>query len=117
MSEKKEYNNIFAKICEHHNNDIVPILKEFKLSTVKIKPRRILNLRDTLEVEENVSLSIDLFTEYLILNNFIIQFLDKTEYSNSKDLIKSKDKANVFIGINCIYHLIEEKKKEICNKI
>ncbi len=114
---KKEYNNIFAKMCEHHNNDVVPILKSLKLSTVKIRPRRILNLRDTLEVSEDVSLSIDIFTEYLILNTFVFNIIDKSELQMSYDLINSKIKENVYIGINCIYQLIEAKKEEIKTKL
>lgn len=115
--QNKEYNNVFAKIAENHNNEIVPILKYLNLSTVKIRPRRIVSLRDTLEIAEKVSISIDLFTEYIVTNSIIFKLIDQKELYNSFDLIKTKEKSNVFIGINCIYALIEEKKTELLNKI
>lgn len=108
--KKKEYNNIFAKMAEEHNK-FVPTLRKLNLSTIKIKNRRIISLRDTLEVAEDVLMSIDLFTEYLCLNSIILSLVDKEELERSFELIKSRDKSNVFLGINLIYSLVEDRKE------
>ncbi len=113
---KKKYENIFAKMAEHHNNDIVPILRNLNLKTVKVRNQRILKLRDQLEIEEDVLLSIDLFTEYITTNSFVVKFIEKDALVNSYELIKTKSKDNVFIGINCLYTLIEDKKSELIEK-
>ncbi len=115
--KNKEYENVFAKMCEHHNNEVVPILRELKLSTIKIRPRRIISLRDTLETSSCITLSIDLFTGYLVSNTYLLNFIDKSELNECYSLIKTKQQSNVLIGISAIYGLIEAKKLEIMEKL
>jgi len=119
MSKKKEYNNIFAKIANIHNDDIVPLLKNLDLMSFKIRNRRILKLRMTLESSEDVLISSDLLSEYIIINSFVLNFINKNELNNCYDLLKTKDKDNFLIGTHMIYSLIEEKKLKLieCNKI
>ena len=115
--KKKQYENIFAKIAEHHNNETVPILRKLDLKTVRIRNTRLLKLRDTLEVSEDVLLSVDLLTEYIATNSFILNLLDKNQLDVCYSLIKSKAKENVVIAANLMYMLVEEKKIEILNLI
>ena len=116
MSKKKEYQNVFAKMAETHNQ-FVPVLRSLNLKTVKVRNTRILTLRDTLEHSENILLSVDLLTEYLVLNNYILKFISTEQLDSCYDLIKSKNKDNVVIAANVLYNLIEEKKQEIKEKL
>ena len=115
--KKKVYENIFAKMAQYHNEEIVPIVRNLNFSTVKIRNRRILTLRDTLEMSEDVKLSIDLLTEYITTNIFIISLLDKDQVDTCNSLIKTKVKENVIISANMIYTLVEGKKQEIKDKL
>ena len=110
---KKKYENVFAKMAEQHNKHTVPILRKLNLRTVKIRNTRILKLRDVLEHSEDVLLSVDLLTEYIAINSFILELLDQSEINTCYDLIKTKSKENVLIAASCIYELVETKKKEL----
>lgn len=115
MSKKKEYDNIFAKLCEEHNK-IVPLLRKLNLRTVKVRNTRILRLRDILEKSEDVGVSVDLLTEYLILNNIVLQLLPVEQTEQCYDLIKSGSKENVIMATAMLYNLVETKKKELLNE-
>ena len=116
MSKKKEYQNVFAKLAETHNQ-FVPVLRSLNLKTVKVRNTRILTLRDILEYSEDILLPVDLLTEYLVLNNYILKFISTEQLDSCYDLIKSKNKDNVVIAANVLYNLIEEKKQEIKEKL
>ena len=116
MSKKKEYENIFVRMAESHNK-IVPLIRDLGLSTVKVKNRRIIQLRDFLEGAEDIMISLNLFTEYLITNSFILDYIDKSSLEECYNLIKTKEKSNTIIGITTLYNLIEEKKVEITSKL
>lgn len=110
---KKKYENVFAKMAEQHNKHTVPILRKLNLRTVKIRNTRILKLRDVLEHSEDVLLSVNLLTEYIAINSFILELLDQSEINTCYNLIKTKSKENVLIAASCIYELVETKKKEL----
>lgn len=116
MTKNKEYTNIFAKMLQHHNYTIVPILRELNLRTVKVKNTKVIKLQNILETEDKVFFAIDVFAEYLITHHTILPLLDQAKLNTAYALIRTADKANVLIGINCIYNLIEEYKTS-CNKI
>lgn len=109
----KKYNNVFAKMAEQHNKQVVPVLRKLNLFSVKVRNRRILSKRDELENTEQVSLDYDLLTEYIAINSFILELLDEEQINNCYDLIKTKSKENVLIAASCIYELVETKKKEL----
>ena len=103
-------------MADQHNKFTVPILRSLNLGTVKIRNRRILQLRDTLEISEDILLSIDLFSEYIAINSFVLSLLDKKEIETCYDLIKTKSKENIVIAASCIYALVENKKLELIKK-
>lgn len=115
---KKEYINVFSKMIEHHNNDIVSLLKRLRrFQTLKIGNRRILNERDSFENQDNcILIGYRHLCEYCITNNFIFKLLLKSELDSCFELINSPEKENILIGCNMLYNLIELKKTEILNK-
>lgn len=113
MKELKQYGNVFANMLEHHNKIIVPLLKSLGLGSIKVNNRRIITLQKTLETQEKLVLSINVFAEYLITNYIILSLVDQSQLESSYELIRTRDKENMFIGINAIYHLVEEKRKEL----
>jgi len=122
--KKKEYENIFAKIIEHHNTDIRLFLKNINSGTIKIKNQRCLLLRDRLENrtgEANPKYYCygfeEYVTEYLVCNYFVFTLLDKSIQEEIYTLLKEYDDSNVIIGTNMLYSAIEDKKKEIKEKL
>lgn len=115
MAKNKEYTNIFAKMLQHHNYTIVPILRKLNLRTVKVRNTKIMRLQEILETEDKVVLAVDVFAEYLVTHHIILPFLNQNQLNTAYALIRTADKGNVLIGINCIYNLIEEYKTS-CNK-
>jgi len=108
---KQDYENIFAKMLVHHNKTIVPLLRNLNLSTVKVRNTKIIKLQHILEHEEKVTMAVDVFAEYLVVHHLLLPYLDQEQLEVSYNLIQTAQKENVLIGINCIYNLIEEKKK------
>lgn len=122
--EKIEYENIFAKIIEHHNTDIRLFLKNINSGTIKIKNQRCLLLRDRLEnrtSEDNPNYYYygfeEYVAEYLVCNYFVFTLLDKSIQEEIYTLLKEYDDSNVIIGTNMLYSAIENKKKEIKEKL
>lgn len=113
---KKEYENIFASMIEHHNSETVPFIKSLFQGTIKISGRRILSLQQLLEAGEG-SVSIDVLWEYMLMNKFVIDLVDKESYNEVMSLIKTRSKDNVIIGAHALYRLIEDKKQEIKDKL
>lgn len=113
MKELKQYDNVFCNMLEQHNKIIVPILRNLGLSTVKVRNTRIIGLQNLLKVEEKLTVSIDTFAEYLVTHHLLLPLIDQEQLNNSYSFIKTRNKENVFIGINCVYSLIEQKKKEL----
>jgi hypothetical protein len=113
MKELKEYDNVFCNMLEQHNKIIVPILRNLGLSSVKVRNTKIVALQKQLQVEEKLSISVDVFAEYLVTHHLLLPKIDQVQLNNSYELIKSRNKENIFIGINCVYSLIESVKKEM----
>lgn len=116
--QKKEYNNIFAKLIEYHNAEIVPWIKKIDdrtYGTIKVSRRRILLMRNKLENDSVVHINKDSLIEYIIFNKPILDFLDRTELDNCMSLINTTNfsSANYLMGASFLYNLIEEKKKEL----
>lgn len=119
--KEKKYTNIFAIMIEHHNNVIVPFLKNTlnNSGTIKISWRRCLQKRDNLESEENNrwwESGHEYFDEYLLLNKFILDLLDKDQVKTLLDM-KDLDDSNITMVAHTLYNLIEDKKKEIIEKL
>ena len=113
MKQLKTYDNVFCNMLEQHNKIIVPILRNLGLNSVKVRNTKIISLQKQLEVEEKLSISVDVFAEYLVTHHLLLPKIDQTQLNNSYELIKSRNKENIFIGINCVYNLIETIKKEM----
>lgn len=113
MKELKQYDNVFANMLEQHNKIIVPILRNLDLRTIKVRNTRRNQLQDQFIVSENLVLSIDTFAEYLVTHHLLLPLIDPEQLNNAYSFIKTRNKENVFIGINCVYGLIEQKKKEL----
>lgn len=117
MAKKKEYNNVFAKMMEYHNNEVVPFIKTiYKYGPIKVSKRRVLQLRDSIENTDKSWISVEYLNEYLVLNKFILDQLDESVKSDALSMLK-KDKDNIIIRANVLYNLIESKKKEIEEKL
>jgi len=117
MSKKKEYENIFAKIANIHNTEIVSILKNLELPSIKVRNRRMLQVIISLEnPEDQTCISSELLGEYLVTNSFILTLLNKQELNNCYELLKTKNTANWIIGTNIVYSLVENKKLELIEK-
>lgn len=117
---KKEYNNVFSVMMEYHNNTVVPFIKTFNTwGGFRIKSRRCISRRDQLENDNSKVHWQDLehMYEYILMNNFIVQFLDQEEYDKCLTLTRSGDQANIIIGANLLYKMIEDKKLEIQEKL
>ena len=118
--KEKEYSNIFAIMIEHHNNVIVPFLKNtLNSGNIKISWRRCLQKRDNLESEKEESWyenGYEYFDEYLLLNKFILDLLDKDQVKTLLDM-KNSDDSNITMAAHTLYNLIEDKKKEIIEKL
>lgn len=119
--KEKEYSNIFAIMIEHHNNVIVPFLKNTlnNSGTIKISWRRCLQKRDNLESDNEYRWYEDgheYFDEYLLLNKFILDLLDKDQVKTLLDM-KNSDDSNIIMAAYTLYNLIEDKKKEIIEKL
>lgn len=117
---KKEYNNVFSVMMEYHNNTVVPFIKTFNIwGQFKIKSRRCISRRDELENDNrNIHyLDLEYMYEYILMNNFIVQFLNQEEYNRCLSLTRSGDQSNIIIGANLLYKMIEDKKLEIRNKL
>lgn len=117
-----DYENIFSKMIFLHNTETVPFLKELNSSSVKIRKQRILLDIGRLERGElsEVYNIREYFSEYLLMNKFIVGFLDQAVYKNCLELIYSntyRDNSNLIIAANMLYTLIEDKKKEIIEKL
>lgn len=110
--QKKQYENVFAKMIEYHNNKISPLLKKMR-GRVKISARRILSMRDTFENSKDILISRDTINNYIITNSFLLELIDEKEINNCIELVNSSNRENIFIGANCIYSLIEETKEKI----
>lgn len=115
--KNKEYENIFSKMLQQHNEETVPFLKKLYCSSIRISSRRVITDLKSLEEGRNVWKSDVYFYEYLLVNKFVIQFLSKEEYSNCLDMIRSGDGDNKLISAHILYTLIEDKKREIINKL
>lgn len=125
MGKKKVYENIFAKMIEHHNKSFVPFFKQLKRlapSPFKISWQRILRVRDSFESNEwdypslRESWSERTITEYIVLNQFFFELLDEKESESAMNLMNSGDENNMYIGASMIYQFIEDKKKEILDQ-
>lgn len=118
--KEKEYSNIFAIMIEHHNNVIVPFLKNtLNSGNIKISWRRCLQKRDNLESDNEYrwyESGHEYFDEYLLLNKFILDLLDKDQVKTLLDM-KNSDDSNITIAAHTLYNLIEDKKKEIIEKL
>jgi hypothetical protein len=119
MRKKKEYQNISAKMIQYHNEEVVPLVRKLKsYGPLKISRVRTLLLRDKLEDDEkNIKYVHDFSIEYILLNKFIIDLIPKEEINNCFDLLQSPDESNKIIASHLIYNLVEEKKKEIKEKL
>lgn len=113
MKKLKQYDNVFANMLEQHNKIIVPILRNLELSTVKVRNTRKNKIQDQFTVSENLVLSVDTFAEYLVTHHVLLPLINQEQLNNSYEFIKTRNKENIFIGINCVYSLVEEKKKEL----
>lgn len=118
---KKEYNNVFSVMMEYHNNIVVPFIKTFNNAWggFRIKSRRCISRRDQLEKDNPYINYQDLehMYEYILMNNFIVQFLNQEEYNKCLSLTRSGDQSNIIIGANLLYKMIEDKKLEIQEKL
>lgn len=113
MKKIKTYDNVFVNMLEQHNKIIVPILRNLDLRSFKVRNTRRNQLQDQFIISESLILSIDAFAEYLVTHHVLLPLIDQQELNNSYEFIKSRNKENIFIGINCVYNLVEEKKNEI----
>lgn len=116
---KKEYENISAKMIEYHNS-IVPFVRSIQsYGPVKISRSRTLQLRDQLEEGNHRYLKYDhnFIIEYLVLNKFILDLLDKEEYNTCLSLLNSNNQDNMILGASIIYNLVEAKKEEIKSRL
>lgn len=114
MSKKKEYENVFSKMIEVHNNEVVPFIKQFqRYGALKISRQRCLLKRDKIEESDGKYIDTEHFTEYLLLNKFIFDLLDKETKTLCTDLFKSNNKDNIIISASIVYNLIESKKTEL----
>ncbi len=122
--KKKEYSNIFAKMIVLHNEETSPFIKELKSGSLKIRKNNIHLDLNRLESEDeklgNCYNHKEYFYEYLLMNRFLIQFIDKKSYKECLDLLHNsdyRDLSNMIISANIVYNLIEEKKLEIISKL
>lgn len=122
--KKKEYNNIFAKMVHLHNIETSPFIKKLKSGSLKINQTRVFVDLKRLEVEDE-SLGKcykqrQYFYEYLLMNQFIIQFINQDEFNTCINLLHNsnyKDQSNMIISAHLVYDMIENKKLEIINKL
>jgi len=122
---KKEYDNISAKLIEYHNTEVVPIVKKYLSygGGIKLKRQRVLLKRDQLESGTKTSYGYkekydhSFTVEYMVLNQFVINFLSKDEQDAFMELFESKNENNCIMGANMMYSLVEAKKEEIKTKL
>lgn len=115
----EDFSNIFSKMIFQHNTETVPFLKLIRSRSVKIRSQRILLDVDRLENgnSDRVWNIEEYLTEFLLLNKFILDLLDKVEINSCLELVRTKDKSNIIIGASMLYSLIEAKKEEIKSKL
>ena len=122
MNKDKEYSNILATMIDYHNREAVPFLKYLnggRSSRIKIKGKRRLLVKDALE-EGKYDYDLNALHEYLLLNKFIIDILGD-EVKALIDIVNNhyekRDTSNLIISAHTLYNLIEDKKKEIIEKL
>ena len=123
IKDLQSLNNLFSKLILHHNLDVVPILKEIGTGSFKIKGHKAHKIIRDLEGDHDVNRLnrthevYDYFKEYLVINSFVVKFLEPVQYKNCLELYRSYVPENRVIAICSLYTLIEEKKKELIEKL
>lgn len=112
-----KYENISAILIEHHNTRVVPFLKILCSGTINIKSFRCIKKRDDYEFMGVLNVEMNFLNEYLLMNKFIIEFLDAEVFKDTMGLLYESNPNLRIVGAWHLYKLIEEKKLEIINKL